>query len=352
MTITPFPGLTPAPCSTATCSTVAWQGGTWTVTVNTPAPVATVFVANTPGVTIQNTPGVNVQNTPAPYATATTLIAHSDVNITVPYGIGACSLQPSTVNITVTGNTSGTSTFFDLPVYDPTQNPPYQASGVVSASGVGLFSAAGLNTLQIVNNTGASGSFSLACQPAPLAAMPNIFASPAPASIATSAPALNVTNQQYIYNGGTAYPRAAAPSPAPSGLPALGYNAAGAAAPIICTQSASSNGFTSPASLVAGVSGKQIYICEIDLSLTNVGSAAAGYTGSLVYSSSSSCTSPTTLKSWYNYIASAVGVTQTNYAIGNGVGLVAKPVPAGDTLCSESSSANEYMFVNIMYEQF
>ena len=50
-----WPVGTAAPCATPTCNNVVWQGTTlWNV--NTPAPVATMFVANTPGVTIQNTP--------------------------------------------------------------------------------------------------------------------------------------------------------------------------------------------------------------------------------------------------------------------------------------------------------
>jgi hypothetical protein len=158
--------------------------------------------------------------------------------------------------------------------------------------------------------------------------------------------------------GGTAYtgaspmpvttpaPVATAASPAPAGVPASGYNAAGLAAPVICTQEASGSISTTAAVAIAAVAAKKIYVCAYSFSII-----AGASSGNAQFSfASSTCLSPTNVGIGAEFFASSS--FPTTIVIGSGIGLVMKPSNPNQALCIKASTAITGGTYDVIYENF
>ena len=144
-------------------------------------------------------------------------------------------------------------------------------------------------------------------------------------------------------------PYATSVSPAPGNLLARGYNASGAAAPVICTKSLSVTIAATTQStetvMVPSASGKTTYVCLVLMSA--VGTVAGQF--GLASSATNTCGSLS------NVLPAQVGLAAapSNVALGTGVGVIAS-TPSGTALCFFNSTVGQTgtAQATIMYEQF
>jgi hypothetical protein len=131
-----------------------------------------------------------------------------------------------------------------------------------------------------------------------------------------------------------------AASPAPSGVIADGYNAAGAASKIICMHQATVSVVSATATsttFIPAVAGKAIYVCAYSLTQNGSGNGGIFY--------NATCTLPVT-----NVIAGSIG--NSILSGGSGVGVVGF-APAGSPLCfAVNNNAPVQGQASVMYEQF
>jgi hypothetical protein len=154
---------------------------------------------------------------------------------------------------------------------------------------------------------------------------------------------VNVQNVVIIatptYNVAAQYTTAA--SPAPAKVIALGYNAAGSAAPVVCQHTVTISLITTQVTetvLVPSAAGKAVYVCSI------ISWSAGTGIAQLETSATNVCGSMTTL--------AALGGGGAAIQLGTGVGTVMQTA-AGVALCAtNTSTAPTSEYVTITYEQF
>jgi len=167
----------------------------------------------------------------------------------------------------------------------------------------------------------------------------------------TSMGAMNVSSFHYAFNGSTWDRVREAGSPAPVGVVAGGFNAAGAAAPVVCTHSATvliaATTQATETVIVPSAASKVIYVCSVTMFAN---STAQGNSFGLASSATNTCGS---LTSVYAAMAGLSTAGAGNSSAGTGVGTVAQ-TSAGTALCfyNALASPSGSSGATIMYEQF
>jgi hypothetical protein len=295
----------------------------------------------------------------------TTVIATANgvAAVTLLDGQASCRLRmTASVGVTANVNVSDSSGVVFAGPYSATTTPNTATFQLVTATYV----VGDLMKLN-VNSFAGSGSVTmiLTCTSAPGVEQVT-FPSAQSVNIASPAPGMtpipyqsfsgNVLKAAPTDTGGTAFTGASpmpvtmpttAASPAPANLMASGFNAAGAAAPIICTQEVSGTISTAATVVVAAVSAKRIYVCSYSFSV--VAGAASG-NAAFSFGAPTTCLSPTSAGLAVDFLASST--FPATLTVGNGVGQVMAASNNNKALCIKASTAITAGNYDVMYEQF
>jgi hypothetical protein len=251
---------------------------------------------------------------------------------------------------------------------------PYAAGSGTNTATFQLITAAAVTTNSISavvsSNTGTSFVMNLYCSDAvgvvwaDQAGAPWSFNTPytvaSPLPVTTPAPYptggagnLSVTGSSVAISNVSTFPTpvpiTVAASPAPANVLAQGYNASGAAAPIICTGNNEISGAITSAyvQFIAGIAAEKTYICEI--SITAYGTAAG--TIQLAFGSGTNCaTGTTTVGPTIDFVGSAT--VPTVFTRGTGVGLAMAWINTNKSLCIKNTGTLSAGHYDVIYEQF
>lgn len=170
-----------------------------------------------------------------------------------------------------------------------------------------------------------------------------------PADATTASTSAEVENWNSLRNPGSATwdMQREAPSPAPSGVPAMGYSSSSVlAAPIFCPSMLGGNGTTDALTQIIALSGTtHIYVCSFSISVEGTAAGRFGF----VSGTGTNCATP--VNNGPSVTFGGVSGASSSLANGTGIGVVFDG-GAGNALCIGGTGTSALWTYNITYTQF